>query len=73
MEIVYKDKKKVAFEMVAIGEVFSWNGSLYLTIQGATSVGTGEFFNAISMRDGKTAYFDANDEVVLVKAQLVIS
>lgn len=73
MEIVYKDKKKVAFEMVAIGEVFSWNGALYLSIQGATSVDTGEFFNAISMRDGKTAYFDANDEVVLVKAQLVIS
>lgn len=69
MEIIYKDKKKVAFEKIAIGEVFSWNGILYM----AMSTITGELFNAVSMKDGEITYFEANDEVVLVKAQLVIS
>lgn len=73
MEIVYKNKKKVAFEKIAIGEVFSWNGALYMSTQEATSTSTGELFNAVSMRDGLSTYFEASDEVVLVKAQLVIS
>ena len=51
MEIIYKNKKKVAFKFIAIGEVF----------------------NAVSMKDGEPSYFEASDEVVLVKAQLVIS
>lgn len=73
MEIVYKNKKKVAFRIVAIGEVFSWNGALYMRAKEAIFASTGELFNAISMRDGEGTYFDANDEVVPVKAQLVIS
>ena len=73
MKIIYKDMRKVNFEMVAIGEVFSWNGILYMTIPEGTSTSTGELFNAISMKDGEIIYFDSNAEVFLVKAQLVIS
>lgn len=73
MEIVYKNKKKVAFEKIAIGEVFSWSDVLYMATREATSTSTGEVFNAVSMKDGEITYFEANDEVVLVKAQLVIS
>ena len=73
MEIVYKNKKKVAFKFIAIGEVFSWNGILYMAIREGTSTSTGEIFNAVSMKDGDISYFEASDEVVLVKAQLVIS
>ena len=73
MEIVYKNKKKVAFKMVALGEVFSWNGILYMATREGVSTSTGELFNAVSMRDGESSYFEANDEVVPVKAQLVIS
>lgn len=73
MEIIYKDKKKVAFKMVAIGEVFSCNGTLYMAIPEATSTSTGEIFNAVRMKDGEIIYFEASEEVVLVKAQLVIS
>lgn len=73
MEIVYKNKKKVAFKFIAIGEVFSWNGALYMSTQEAISTSTGELFNAVSMRDGLSTHFEASDEVVLVKAQLVIS
>ena len=73
MEIIYKNKKKVAFKFIAIGEVFSWNSILYMAIQEGTSTSTGEIFNAVSMKDGEISYFESSDEVVLVKAQLVIS
>lgn len=73
MEIIYKNKKKVAFKFIAIGEVFSWNGILYMAIPEGASTSTGEVFNAVSMKDGEITYFESSDEVVLVKAQLVIS
>ena len=73
MEIIYKNKRNIPFKMVAIGEVFSWNGILYMATHEATSTITGELFNAVSMKDGEITYFDASDEVVLVKAQLVIA
>lgn len=73
MEIVYKNKKKVAFKFIAIGEVFSWNGALYMATHEATSTSTGELYNAVDLADGESTYFEASDEVVLVKAQLVIS
>lgn len=73
MKIIYKNKKKVTFKFIAIGEVFSWNNILYMAIREGTSTSTGEIFNAVSMKDGEITYFEANDEVVLVKAQLVIS
>ena len=73
MEIVYKNKKKVAFEKIAIGEVFSWDGALYIATQESTSTSTGEIFNAVNLADGESTYFEDSDEVLLVKAQLVIS
>ena len=73
MEIIYKNKRNIPFKMVAIGEVFSWNGILYMSTRAGTSTSTGELFNAVSMKDGEITYFEASDEVVLVKAQLVIS
>ena len=73
MEIIYKNKRNIPFKMVAIGEVFSWNGILYMTIPEGTSTSTGELFNAVSMKDGEIIYFDSNAEVFIVKAQLVIS
>ena len=73
MEIIYKNRSNIPFKMVAIGEVFSWNGILYMATREGTSTSTGELFNAISMKNGEIIYFDSNAEVFLVKAQLVIS
>lgn len=73
MEIVYKDKKKVAFKKIAIGEVFSCRGTLYLSTQELISASTGELYNAVNMSIGGGAHFDDNEEVIPVKAQLVIS
>lgn len=73
MEIIYKNKRNIPFKMVAIGEVFSWSDVLYMATHEATSTSTGEVFNAVSMKDGEITYFEDSDEVILVKAQLVIS
>lgn len=73
MEIIYKNKRNIPFKMVAIGEVFSWDGALYMATHEATSTSTGELYNAVDLADGESTYFEASDEVVLVKAQLVIS
>ena len=53
MEIVYKNKRNIPFKMVAIGEVFSWKGIIYMATHEATSTITGELFNAVSMKDGE--------------------
>lgn len=73
MEIIYKDKRKVNFEMVAIGDVFSYNGDVYMSTQEVSVVGTGDVSNAVNLANGEAAYFDENDAVIPVKGQLVIS
>nr|DAH99044.1 MAG TPA: hypothetical protein [Caudoviricetes sp.] len=73
MDIVYKNKKKVAYKMVPIGEAFSCRGTLYMSTQELLSASTGELYNAINMSIGGGAYFDDNEEVTPVRAQLVIS
>lgn len=73
MEIIYKDRRKVNFEMVAIGDVFSYDDAIYMRTLEVASTYTGELYNAVNLADGENTYFEDNDEVVLVKAQLVIS
>lgn len=73
MEIIYKNKKTVAYKMVPIGEVFFCHGALYLSTQELVSASTGELYNAINMSIGGGDYFDDNEEVTPVKAQLVVS
>ena len=73
MEIIYKDRRKVNFEMVEIGDVFSYNGAMYMSTQEVSVIETGGVANAINLADGECTYFDENDAVIPVKAQLVIS
>ena len=73
MEIICKNKRNIPFKMVAIGDLFSYNGAIYMSMREASFTGTGEVYNAINLADSECTYFDANDEVFLVKAQLVIS
>lgn len=73
MEIIYKNKRKIPFKMVALGEVFSWDCALYMATYEATSTSTGELYNAVNLADGESTYFDEDAVVIPVKAQLVIS
>ena len=73
MEIIYKNKKTVAYKMIPIGSVFSCCDTLYISTQEVLSAGTGELSNAVSLDVGGFAYFDDNYEVTPVKAQVIIS
>ena len=73
MDIVYKTKKKVAFKNIKIGEVFSCYNTLFMSTQEVLSASTGELYNAVSLDIDGFAYFNDNDEVIPVKAQLVVS
>lgn len=73
MEIVYKDKKKVSFEMVASGDVFFYNGALYMRTPEITSMDTEEIYNAVNLKLGGFAFFNDNDEVTKKEAQIIVS
>lgn len=73
MDIIYKKKEKIAFKAITIGEVFSHTGTLYMRTPEVVSRSTGTLYNAVSLDIDGFAYFNDNDEVIPVKAQLVIS
>lgn len=73
MKIVYDNENKVAFQEIIIGDVFSHCGTLYISTADALSKSTKEPHNAINLDTGGFAYFDDNDKVTPVKAQIVIS
>lgn len=72
MNIVYK-KQCEAYKLLTLGDVFSWAGIMYMKTQNFLSESGGELYNAVNLSLGKGAYFNDNDEVTLVKAQLVVS
>ena len=71
MEIIYKDKRKVNFEMVAIGDVFSYNGDVYMRIQQVKSY-DGIRYNAATLKEGLLMTFKDTNNVAVIDADLVI-
>lgn len=72
MNIVYK-KEHEAYKFLTLGDVFSWYDTMYMKTQTFLSESGGELYNAVNLSLGKGACFNDNDEVIPVKAQLVIS
>lgn len=73
MDVVYKKKDRIAFKAIAVGDVFSYGGTLYMSTPEVISKSTGEPYNAVSLDIDGFGYFNDNDEVIPVKAQLVVS
>lgn len=73
MDITYKNKNKVTYNMIAIGDVFSYSGALYMRTQEITSMDTGELYNAVNLKFGGFAFFNDNDEVTRKEAQIIVS
>lgn len=73
MEIVYKNKRDIPFKMVAIGDVFSYSGALYMRTQEITSMDTEELYNAVNLEFGEFAFFNNNDEVTKKESQIIVS
>lgn len=73
MDIVYKKKDRIAFKAIAIRDVFSYGGTLYMSTPEVVSKSTGDPYNAVSLDIDGFGYFSDNDEVTPVKAQLIVS
>ena len=73
MDIVYNNKNKVTYSMIALGDVFSWYDTIYMKTQNFLSENGAELYNAVNLSLGKGACFNDNDEVTPVKATLVVS
>lgn len=72
MNIVYKEGHE-AYKFLTLGDVFSWYDTMYMKTQNFLSESGKELYNAVNLSLGKGAFFNDNDEVTLVKAQLVVS
>lgn len=73
MKIVYKDTRRVAFKMIAVGDIFSSYDSLYMRSAEVQSTVTGNPYNAVNLDNGFFHYFNDDYEVDRVEAQLVVS
>lgn len=73
MEIAYKKKEEIAFRLVVVGDVFSQDDIFFMRTQDFLSKATELSYNAVNLNNGGFFYFDDNDEVHPVDAQLVIS
>lgn len=73
MDIVYKKKEEIAFRLVVVGDVFSWNDIFFMRTPNLLSQATEVSYNAVNLNSGGFFYFDDNNEVHPVDAQLVVS
>ena len=72
MNIVHK-KEQATYKFLTLGDVFSWYDTMYMKTQTFLSKSGEELYNAVNLSLGKGAFFNDNDEVTPVKAQLVVS
>lgn len=61
-----KTTKKHFFAMIKVGDIFVSDGDCYLKIT------ENEYFNAIAINDWTYSCFKENEEVIPVKAELII-
>ena len=66
------ETKTVEFYEVPNGEVFMHDDKCYLAIEELRSDSWGNFKNAVDLSDGELVYFDSDEEVIWVKATLII-
>ena len=73
MNIVYKNKEnKVAFKAIAIGDVFSYDGTLFMSTVEILSA-AGKLYNAVNLDTGGLICFDDHDEVTEEEVQVIVS
>lgn len=73
MDIIYKNKKnKVAFKAIAIGDVFSYDGTLFMSTVEILSA-AGKLYNAVNLDTGGVVCFADYDEVTEEEAQVIVS
>lgn len=65
-----RKKNNTSFELVKIGEAFSWEGALYMRTRLCKS--SDILCNAVNIEDGGFAFFENSDFVEKLDAELTI-
>lgn len=73
MTIMREDKEVASFRMIVAGDVFIYKEKVYIRIQEVKSAYDNHYYNAVQLDEGYLEGFDADDEVSIVDARLVIS
>ena len=73
MTIAREDKEIASFRMIVAGDVFLYKEKAYMRIQEVKSAYDDCYYNAVQLDKGYLEGFDADDEISIVNARLVIS
>ena len=72
MTIIRNDNKGIDFNTLEIGDVFKDQDNVFMVIKKIESK-NGSVYNAIDLDDGELTLFYADEEVIPLKAELVVS
>jgi len=72
MTIIRNDKNHFDFGNLENGDVFRYQDSIFMVIR-EVETENGGIYNAIDLENGELTRFYADEEVVAVKAELVVS
>lgn len=72
MTIIRNDNKGIDFNTLKIGDVFKDQENILMVIKKIESK-NGSVYNAIDLEDGELTLFYADEEVIPLKAELVVS
>lgn len=72
MLITRNDNKEVDFCTIETGDVFKNNCGIFMVIE-EVEVKNGGFYNAVDVETGELTLFYADEKVVALKAELIVS
>ena len=72
MTIIRNDNKGIDFNTLKIGDVFKDHENILMVIR-EVETKNGGIYNAIDLEDGELTLFYADEEVIPLKAELVVS
>lgn len=66
MEIRKTELKKILFSELKPGDVFDWNGIIYMVTE-SIKTSLSHYYNCVDLRNGEFTHFENKDEVIKVK------
>lgn len=72
MQVEIKKPSVVDFNKIEVGELFYYSDEVFMKIKEFEDVGT-DTYNAISLNDGKFAFFGSMDRVNRANGKLVVT
>ena len=72
MTVIRNDKKGIDFGTLENGDVFKDQENIFMVIKEIENK-NGSMYNAIDLENGDLTFFYADEEVIALKAELVVS